>query len=114
MTHLSGWLITAFLIMLGAPFWFDLLGRLVSVRSERVKRAADDPGSNTTLLAAPPAGAPPEPPIRSLLLEGFVDGTPAAALPLVGAEVDWLALALNRTSPVPRPPEVAGASPAGT
>ena len=28
-----GWLITAFAITLGAPFWFDLLNKLVSIRS---------------------------------------------------------------------------------
>ena len=28
-----GWLITAFAVMFGAPFWFDLLGKLVSLRA---------------------------------------------------------------------------------
>jgi hypothetical protein len=28
-----GWLITAFAVMFGAPFWFDLLGKLVTLRS---------------------------------------------------------------------------------
>jgi hypothetical protein len=31
--HLVGWLLTGALLMLGAPFWFDLLGRLVSLRN---------------------------------------------------------------------------------
>ncbi|MCQ8277565.1 hypothetical protein NFI95_03760 [Acetobacteraceae bacterium KSS8] len=31
---LVGWIITAFAVMLGAPFWFDLLGRFVSVRQQ--------------------------------------------------------------------------------
>jgi hypothetical protein len=30
---LLGWLVTAFAVMLGAPFWFDLLSRFVVVRS---------------------------------------------------------------------------------
>jgi hypothetical protein len=30
---LAGWLITAFAIMLGAPFWFDVLGKIMVVRS---------------------------------------------------------------------------------
>lgn len=32
-----GWIITAFAIMLGAPFWFDLLGKLTSLRGTGVK-----------------------------------------------------------------------------
>ena len=28
-----GWLITAFAVMFGAPFWFDLLGKIVSLRA---------------------------------------------------------------------------------
>ena len=28
-----GWLVTAMLVTLGAPFWFDLLGKLISLRS---------------------------------------------------------------------------------
>jgi hypothetical protein len=27
-----GWLITALAVSLGAPFWFDLLNRLINVR----------------------------------------------------------------------------------
>lgn len=30
---LIGWLITAFAVMFGAPFWFDLLGKIVSLRA---------------------------------------------------------------------------------
>lgn len=108
-THLLGWLITAALLMVGAPFWFDLLGRLVSFRSERVKPAAQDPGSNTTLLAAPPAGPPTDPMFRGLWAQGYADGAPVDVPPLVGGEVDWLALALNRTTPIPRAPAPAPA-----
>jgi len=31
--HIPGWLITAFAISLGAPFWFDLLNKFIVVRS---------------------------------------------------------------------------------
>jgi hypothetical protein len=31
-SHLLGWLLTAMAVSLGAPFWFDLLNKLVSVR----------------------------------------------------------------------------------
>ncbi|MBE7212237.1 MAG: hypothetical protein INR65_14540 [Gluconacetobacter diazotrophicus] len=30
---LAGWVVTAFAVTLGAPFWFDLLGRFVAVRA---------------------------------------------------------------------------------
>ena len=55
-----GWLLTALLVMLGAPFWFDLLTRLVSLRSAGTKppTAAEDPASATRLqLASQPAQA---------------------------------------------------------
>jgi hypothetical protein len=32
-SHWFGWLITAFAISLGAPFWFDTLNRIMVVRS---------------------------------------------------------------------------------
>lgn len=44
-----GFLLTALLVMLGAPFWFDLLGKLVSLRTTGAKpdAAAADPDSAT-------------------------------------------------------------------
>ncbi len=44
-----GWIVTALLVLLGAPFWFDLLNRLVSVRAAGTKPppAAEDPSSAT-------------------------------------------------------------------
>ena len=40
---LLGWLITALAITLGAPFWFDLLGKLVSLRGAgKISPPADD------------------------------------------------------------------------
>ncbi|MEX2565436.1 MAG: hypothetical protein WD431_05805 [Cyclobacteriaceae bacterium] len=34
---LLGWIITAFAITLGAPFWFDLLKRVMSIRASGEK-----------------------------------------------------------------------------
>jgi hypothetical protein len=31
--HLLGWLLTAFAISLGAPFWFDMLNKVINIRS---------------------------------------------------------------------------------
>jgi hypothetical protein len=47
LARLLGWLVTGLLVMLGAPFWFDSLSRLVSLRTTGAKppRAADDPTS---------------------------------------------------------------------
>lgn len=39
-SRILGWLITAFAVMLGAPFWFDLLSRLVDIRGAGRKPAA--------------------------------------------------------------------------
>jgi hypothetical protein len=39
-THLAGWLLTAVAVSLGAPFWFDLLSRLVNIRG-----AGNKPGA---------------------------------------------------------------------
>lgn len=40
----AGWLLTALLVMLGGPFWFDLLSKFVSLRSSGSKpvQAVDD------------------------------------------------------------------------
>lgn len=51
-THLLGWLATAALLMLGGPFWFDLLSRLVPLRTsgKAPSPAGDTPGSATRML----------------------------------------------------------------
>ncbi|MDR6570422.1 hypothetical protein PV783_11790 [Chitinophaga sp. CC14] len=41
----AGWCITALAISLGAPFWFDLLGKVVKFRT--TQPPADTPGNNT-------------------------------------------------------------------
>jgi len=49
-----GWLVTALLVMLGGPFWFDLLTRLVALRGSGRKppTAAEDDTSATSLTVA--------------------------------------------------------------
>src|SRR5215211_2641025 len=49
----GGWLVTALLIMLGAPFWFGVLSKLVSLRSagERPPKASDQEASATAKTA---------------------------------------------------------------
>ena len=49
----GGWLATALLIMLGAPFWFGVLSKLVSLRSAgaRPSKAADEESSATAKTA---------------------------------------------------------------
>lgn len=57
---LLGWLITGFAVTLGAPFWFDLLNKVVSVRStvkpkvktaEPAEPATPAPATSTTPVA---------------------------------------------------------------
>ena len=52
--NIVGLLLTAFLVMLGAPFWFDLLTKLVSLRSSGTKpdQAPNDPASATSQVIA--------------------------------------------------------------
>ncbi len=50
-----GWLITAFATMLGAPFWFDILNKLVSLRGS-LKAASSSEAPPTSPPA--PAGSP--------------------------------------------------------
>lgn len=48
-TKIVGWLLTALAISLGAPFWFDLLNRFMSVRSSRKpEEEAKGPGGGGT------------------------------------------------------------------
>lgn len=59
-SHVLGWLLTAVLLMLGAPFWFDVLGKLVNLRAggPRPKPAPDDGASYSTKVATDPPAAP--------------------------------------------------------
>lgn len=50
-----GWIITALAICLGAPFWFDLLSKLVRIRGSGVRKdsSPSSPGMNN-ITSAPP------------------------------------------------------------
>jgi hypothetical protein len=65
---LAGWLATAFAVMLGAPFWFDVLSRIMIIRStvkpheKSPEEASQDRQAATPLPAPPvPAAAAPAP-----------------------------------------------------
>jgi hypothetical protein len=61
-SHVIGWILTGALLMLGAPFWFDLLSRLVSLRNsgQAPAAAANDNGSATSALLRGLAGLEPD------------------------------------------------------
>jgi hypothetical protein len=75
---LAGWLITALACTLGAPFWFDALGRLVKMRSSGTK-----PGD-----AAPAAGAAGTPPPTLLSRSTAPAADTAVPLPMSDAVND--------------------------
>jgi hypothetical protein len=50
---LLGFLITAIAISLGAPFWFDLLNKLVKIRTAG-KKEGPDGGNNASDSTTPP------------------------------------------------------------
>jgi hypothetical protein len=82
LAHVAGWLLTALLVMLGAPFWFDLLTRLVALRGgHRPKPASEDGTSNSAMVAN--AAAPVPMPSAVSVPGDDATGT------------DWLATALN-------------------
>ena len=96
-SHVLGWALTAFLLMMGAPFWFDVLSRLTGLRatSNKPASAAADPGSATTQVAAAAGtGVPPNPPMPAVagvadvlaLIEGLGPVAPPAP-PAPGARV---------------------------
>ena len=45
MTRVVGWILTAFAISLGAPFWFDVLNKIMVVRStvKPKEKSPDEP-----------------------------------------------------------------------
>lgn len=59
LAHVAGWLATALLVMLGAPFWFDVLTKAVALRGSGAKpeQATADKTSATAKVAA--ANGPP-------------------------------------------------------
>jgi hypothetical protein len=63
--HIPGWLLTAFAISLGAPFWFDVLKRFMEVRStiKPKEKTADDDAPDRLAPPPPPPAAPSPPPL---------------------------------------------------
>lgn len=55
-TAVIGWILTALAISLGAPFWFDLLNKLMKVRGSGIKIQTQD---NANVVAITPAGTAP-------------------------------------------------------
>jgi hypothetical protein len=51
-----GWIITALAITLGAPFWFDLLSKLINLRGTGTKIDTEDGGQPKPVAATTPAG----------------------------------------------------------
>jgi hypothetical protein len=71
LASILGWLLTAFAISLGAPFWFDLLSKIVQVRSTmkpkpKAKPATSGSAPDSVALAVAPQSVviarPPNPP----------------------------------------------------
>jgi hypothetical protein len=54
-----GWLITALAVMLGAPFWFDILNKFMIVRAtvKPTEKSPDEPSPDSKKAAAPAASA---------------------------------------------------------
>ncbi|GGN85156.1 hypothetical protein GCM10010112_65290 [Actinoplanes lobatus] len=65
--HVAGWLATALLVMLGTPFWFDALSRLVSLRTTGAKppSATQDSAAATSVQASAGASGAPAAAIAS-------------------------------------------------
>jgi len=66
-----GWLVTALAVMLGAPFWFDVLNRIMVIRStvkpheKSPEEPSQDGGSDKVqrlVVSTDPAAPPPPPP----------------------------------------------------
>jgi hypothetical protein len=93
--HLLGWGLTAVLVMVGAPFWFELLERLVTFKSAgsggQPARADQDPAAatprvlardqNPSLGAAWPPGAPAQAPAPESQLMRNIKHAVAASAP---------------------------------
>ena len=52
-SSVMGWLITAIAVMLGAPFWFNLLNKLISLRT--ALKPSDDGQDQVAQVLPPPA-----------------------------------------------------------
>jgi hypothetical protein len=63
--HLFGWVLSAFAVALGAPFWFDTLNRFINLRAAGQKPKVEAPAqpavAGTAAAAAAAAAVPPFP-----------------------------------------------------
>lgn len=79
----AGWLVTALAVMLGAPFWFDTLNKLMVIRStiKPKDKSPDDGGSGGAaqeqLLKDEPAAAPLAQPSLELQVSPAQEALPA-------------------------------------
>jgi hypothetical protein len=92
-----GWLLTAFAATMGAPFWFDLLNRIVAVRSTVKPRgkSPEEPSEDRQRRAREPGASPPQAPQG-----GAPVAPPPAATPAAGARI---AAQPPPAAPAPRP-----------
>lgn len=75
-----GWIITAGAAALGAPFWFDLLNRVVNLRTgTKPVAAASSPPGGPPPPPPPPSGSP-NAPIDQAALNAAVGNDPLAAM----------------------------------
>lgn len=57
-THGLGWLLTALAITMGAPFWFDMLNKVISIRSSgKAPEGKREPGKKALAAKEPREGA---------------------------------------------------------
>jgi hypothetical protein len=86
LSPLLGWLLTAFAVSLGAPFWFDMLNKFMVVRStvKPHEKSGEEGSEDRKAGGAPPphlGGSPPYPgaaPVTPLAGEGVRGGLEAA------------------------------------
>jgi hypothetical protein len=102
-----GWFITSFAVMLGAPFWFDVLNRVMVIRStvkpheKSPEEASQDPGDRdvggrggTSAAPPPPAPSPPataaapDPAVQTAVAPQ-PSALPAAAAPSAFQPHEW-------------------------
>ncbi|MGA7292271.1 MAG: hypothetical protein WBW85_07020 [Terriglobales bacterium] len=55
--HLFGWFLTAVAVSLGAPFWFDILNKLINIRNAGKKPPTSDEDSQTNGSSKPQTAA---------------------------------------------------------
>jgi len=55
-TRIWGWILTGLAISMGAPFWFDLLNKLVALRSSNKPKEGD--GASANAAGTNPASSP--------------------------------------------------------